>query len=322
VIINAPTQEGLTGQAIRLYFSAWVGLGSIIADFRRYFDLDMTEGMHNQQNEWAEYLDLSQSELQAIVAIIQQSNELALKARICSVSPFLLLLKTDTKFSTTNANVDFADLRTLDAVDLPGVVNSVCAKPLSQRYIQGYSQLRSMRNQIAHLGGTATRFVPEELMHMLIAQYIELWEDRAWLQDRVEAARTARRSFFHDYKYASPEAEVMDELPFTFHLLRGAEFKGLFKRSRTKRRYLCTMCVDRATTKWNRDGPDFTKTAYLANDGAALECVMCGEIREITRRRCGHAGCVGDVISTTPEPWVSIFCNTCGETSELNPSDL
>ena len=312
MIVNAPTYEGLTDQAIRLHFSAWVSLVEIVADFHQHFGLDLTESKGEYEFEWSEYLAQCQSELQAIVTIIQQSNELALKARLCAVSPYLLLLKTDAKFSTSNTHVDFADLRTLDAIDLPGVVNSICDVPLSQKYIQMYSRARSMRNQIAHLGETSEKFLPEDLMHMLIAQYIELWHDRAWLQDRVKIAGGSRRSYFHDYKYASPEAEVMAELPYTFHLLKGAEFKGLFKQSRSKRRYLCRDCVYLATTKYTSFNPHFSKTAFLSTDGKYLECVMCGDRFEVLRIRCGHGNCAGDVVSEANADFAD-FCHTCGE---------
>ena len=49
-------------------------------------------------------------------------NELALKAKICAVSPYLLLLRSEPKFSAKVRDIDFSEFRTLDAVDLPPVI--------------------------------------------------------------------------------------------------------------------------------------------------------------------------------------------------------
>jgi hypothetical protein len=37
-------------------------------------------------------------------------------------------------------------------VDLPAAVNTICPKPLSDKFVQTYNEIRSLRNKIAHLG--------------------------------------------------------------------------------------------------------------------------------------------------------------------------
>ena len=98
MITNIPTPEELENISLRLHFSAWADVLSVITDFDAVF-----EPSSGNENTWAEekesYVEACQPELQSICAIIQQSNEMALKARICAVNPYLLLLNTENKLS-------------------------------------------------------------------------------------------------------------------------------------------------------------------------------------------------------------------------------
>ena len=189
MIINIPSPESLNDIALRLHFSAWSSLVNIRFDFDRAFEPGSDPSGDQWSDEWAEYLAACQPELQSVYTLIQQSNELALRARVCSVSPFLLLLGSERKYSTTWRNVDFSEFRTLDAVELPGAVNTFCDETLSDKFIQSYNEVRSLRNKVAHLGYLSKQFNPEELLHTLVAQYVELWRHRNWLSDRVQFAR-------------------------------------------------------------------------------------------------------------------------------------
>jgi hypothetical protein len=222
MIINIPSANDLNDVALRLYFSAWDSLMTILWDFDQAFgtneDENYEEGVWGEER--SEYLRACQPELQSICTLIQQSNELALKAKVCDVSPYLLLLGNDAKFSTTPKDFDFAEFRTLDAVELPAAVNSLCKDPLSDHFIQTFNLIRSLRNKIAHLGLSGKVFHPHELLHILVSQYSELWKGRLWLHDRVDFASQTRSSFFYDYKYTSPHMHVMHEMPYTLSRTR------------------------------------------------------------------------------------------------------
>ena len=89
MIINIPSPEDLIDVALRLYLSALSDLINMLAVFDQHF-----EGLPEEEltDERRDYLESCQPELQSIVTVIQQSNELRLKAMICEISPFLLLL--------------------------------------------------------------------------------------------------------------------------------------------------------------------------------------------------------------------------------------
>ncbi|PHQ99203.1 MAG: hypothetical protein COB39_04865 [Marinosulfonomonas sp.] len=123
VVTNIPTADSIQFLALKCYFSAWQQLMDIISDFTMAFD----DPIYEWDEEWIEYLEFCQNDFEGIVYLISQANELALKSKLCSVSPYLLLLNADAKFSAKTDDVDFSELRTADAIDLPNLVNSFCA---------------------------------------------------------------------------------------------------------------------------------------------------------------------------------------------------
>jgi hypothetical protein len=216
--------------------------------------------------------------LQSICAVIQQSNEMALKARIWAVSPYLLLLNADNKFSTMPKSVEFFSLRTLDAIDLPSTANTFCGTPLSYNSLQAYNSIRALRNSVIHTGKTDKAFSAEELLHTLVFLYHELWPTRLWLVDRVAHAVRTRLGFFHDGRWISAHSVVMEEIPSAFALFTNSEFKALFGKSKTTRRYICHSCFEEATTKGGPPDIDQCQTAYL-EDSTYLTCRMCASIQ-------------------------------------------
>ena len=314
MITNIPTTEALNDVALRLYFSAWRSLLSIRPDFEMVYPSDGDPTSTGWADEWNAYLDACQNELQSICTVVSQSNELALKAKICDVSPFLLIMGGEQRFSKSPRDVDFSNFRTIDAVDLPGAVNTICAKPLSDRFIQTYNQIRALRNKITHLGQTRDPFDPGEMIRVLVFQYTELWKDRAWLHDRLLFASDTRLAFFYDYKYTSEHMEVMQEWPDVVRKLSSGQFKSLFGYSKDKRRYLCHECMYNASTRYANLDTSECKTAFLDKTGTQLHCIMCLTDYKVKRGGCNQPDCKGTVIGDNGDDYVG-QCHTCGEDS-------
>lgn len=291
MIINLPTPESLNDVALRLHFSAWAALTRMIADFEESFEPGI-----NWAEEKKMYLAACQSELQSVCTFIQQSSELGLKAKICEVSPYLLLVNSAPKLSTIPKDINFSDLRSIDAVDLPGAVNTLCPIRLSDRHIQTYHDVRSLRNKISHLGSSDAYFEPPDLHRILVRQYIELWPNRLWLKDRLTFASQTRLAFFHDGRHVSSHQIVLDAWCHEAEFFKPSEFKSLFGIPKMERRYLCLKCVDAAMTKWADPDHDKWTTAYLNKEGNYLHCLMCGGSYRVSRRPC-ESGCGSDVIS-------------------------
>jgi hypothetical protein len=329
VITNVPTAEDLNNVALRLYFSAWKSLIDVQPAFEMRYPSDNPNGPKlwtydglefdwkvYVAQEWREYLVACQPELQSICSIISHSNELALKAKICEISPFLLLLGSDGKFGKSGNDIDFSDLRTIDAVDLPGAVNTICAEPLTDRFIQSYHEIRSLRNKIAHLGQAGTSFHPDEMIGIMVSQYCELWKNRTWLQDRLSFE--SHLSFFHDDRYFTEHSSVMQEWPEVYAKLTPAQFRNLFGHAKGERRYLCHSCIYEATTKAGSPNLDESKTAFFDSSGNHLHCIMCGKDYKVIRKNCKQQGCKGTVVGDNGDDYIGV-CHTCGEVAVPPP---
>src|SRR6185369_17126617 len=112
MIVNVPTADTLHLAALGAFFDTW----SLILNIATAFDEVYPPG-DDWTKEKTEYLEACQYDLQSALISMQLSNELALKARIAEVSPYLLLFSNDRKLSRKAGDIDFADLRTIDARD-------------------------------------------------------------------------------------------------------------------------------------------------------------------------------------------------------------
>ena len=308
MITNVPSTEDLDKAALRSYFAAWTALVDMATDFDNYFYGDGVDW----SKEKAEYIEGCQSDLQSCRTLMQQSNELALKARIAKVSPFLLLFRNDRKLSLVQEDIDFADLRTLDAYDLSRAVNSFCPSPLSNKFIADYELVRGLRNKIIHLGSVDRHFEPDDLLKLMTRQFIELWPDRRWLVERYNYAKRSRFAFFHDGKHSSAEGEVLAELDDTLARFTKSEFKKLIGFDKSAPRYLCPECI--YSSEVRRAEIDLTEcgTAFLLPGESAVQCAMCEGSYRVRREKCGIEDCLGNVISDTKDSFEGM-CLTCGE---------
>ena len=320
MITNLPTQESLNKVALRTYFRGWNNLIGIWWDFTHVFGFtDIRTSLASFPDEWREYLVEAQSDLQSICSLLQQAMELALKARICAVSPYLLLLDTGLKLSASPKQIDFSELRTLDAVDLPGAVNTLTNNPVPDDFIEKYTTLRSLRNKIMHLGEASVSLTPESVMRQAVSLYLSIWSDRNWLSDRLEFAAQSRQAWLHDGKYTSTHMDVLQEWPIDIAFFTKGEFKKLFGHSKSTRRYLCHQCVYQGDTRYAGLQKPECGTAYLNAAGAAVLCMMCEETYVVERRDCPN--CEGNVLGNNGDDWVG-HCHTCGINvdEEVSPS--
>lgn len=310
MIVNVPTAEILDTAALRAFFSTWSLILRIATEFDEVYppeDGDWTD-------EKTAYLEGCQSDLQAALSGMQQANELALKARIAEVSPYLLLIGGAPKLSLLPNDVDFTDFRTLDAQDLPAAVNSFTYKVLSDRFLQDYREVRGLRNKVVHLGSVDKQFNPDDLLNRLVRQFAELWPNRLWLVERLNHAKRGRYAFFHDGKYSSAEGEVFAELEDTYARFGKGQFLQLIGFKKGAHRYLCPTCLYNSEAR--NAGLDLTtcRTAFLAPDRGSVTCAMCKGEFNVIRAKCSDIDCKGDVSHEAADDVP--FCLSCGCYSE------
>ena len=309
---NVPDYEGLNNAALSQYFFAWERTLSIESVFQEaHFDEETYE------EERIKYVEQSQRDLRVYYTIIQQSNELALKARLCRVSPYLLLIGSENRFSFNTEDIEFSDLRTLNAVDLIGAVNSLTEQTLSSEFQTLYNALRVRRNAMLHLDASLEVLDPDDVLHTLIKIYLELWPERNWLADRVLFGSHSSDAYFDDGENFTILGSVIREWSTIYHILTKGEFKNLFGISKSQRRYICFQCLQEAKTDW--DDWDFSevKFAYLINEDN-LHCLICDSNFQVTRKPCAvDHDCEGDVISHANEDFAE-QCHTCS----YHPSEI
>lgn len=312
MIINLPTAGALNTTALKLYFRAWHGIVLILHEFDQHYPGTIGHWVEPDDDSWAEeraeYLEGAQEVLHALLSMIQQSNELALKARIAAVSPYLLLLNNDIAFSATGKGIEFASLRTLDAVDLPKAVNTLTQTPLSSAYIQRYGELRIQRNQYAHLGNTSVALDPAKMCAAMIDQYHELWPDGPWLRDRVDS--THGHEGFFDGKHWSPRQEIMNLLDYDRALIPAAGFKKLFGVKKSAVQFGCHQCQDDWAVGRNGPGMEEAPTAYYDKAKKVMHCLICDADFAAVAKPCSD--CEGKFAAVDSAEFGAGRCFNCG----------
>ena len=309
MLVNIPTAIELNEIALRLYFDAWDRTATIASNFKLVFDDSDWPWKTNSQwaDEWNEYLNQAQSELGAIAATAQQSAEVRLKSIICETDPYILLLKSDLKIRETGGDLDFADQRTLDAVDLPAAVRTLTPFPLPQSYIQQYQELRRLRNKVMHTGMHQDRLEPQKLILMLSKQYVALWPDGRWLSRRVDFDGNSATAFFHDERWSSVQSEIMEELPITIALFDNELFRKCVGTSKSSLKGYCPCCKSRMASKL---GADTEPTVSRKSDDSA-KCYMCEVDLGLTKSETG-CNC-GSHLVATASSCDDPCCFDCGQ---------
>lgn len=277
---NIPSAASLNEMALRLYFDAWDRTIGMVFEFEQHFDIfgEVMNDEHQYWNEWLDYLEGAQSEMGAISATIQNSAELRLKSIICDVNPVLLILNGNISFKTKKGeDIDFANLRTLDAVDLLDAVKSMTDFEFPDTYVEQYGRMRRMRNRFTHLGSHEDGLTPRNLIEIMVHQYISLWPDGRWLFRRVCFDGSSAKRFFHDERHSSIVSNIMIEMDYNKDVINNFQFKKMFGYAKGKLKFFCTSCMSRRATKWH-DGACPTVVQIGKNK---FICLMCEDILNI-----------------------------------------
>ena len=322
MIQNIPTAEGLRDAALRLYFRAWSSVVGLLHDFDAQLGEDVFDLSQDDiyREDRIDFVEAVQEELQTVLTILQQCSELALKARLAEVSPFLLLLNSDVKLPTAGIAADFSDFRTIDAVDLPRAVNSFCTHQLPPSFVEMYHRMRGQRNKFMHLAAASNYLEPQALITDMIELYLALWSERHWLTDRVDYAAVGRNAYFEG-KHFSTRLEAMFEMPYTRTLISAAQWKRLFGVKKSAVRYVCYSCADdwavSRIAPW-KGGAELT--AYYDPDKGKMHCLMCSGDLDATMDPCCVNGCSSKFTAVLDETFDGVhWCFVCGDSSSREP---
>jgi hypothetical protein len=290
MIKNIPTADELRLVSLRLYFKAWADTTGIITEWAEYGH-PREDAETGADAAWKEYVATAQSDLQGIYTLIQQSQKIGLKARLCEVSPYLLLKRTDVKPADSEKSVwDFTDFPTIDASELIRLHNTFCSTVISKEFQSLYDEIRRGRNKISHLGIYRESIEPKIIIDILQLHYSELYPGRRWMEDRLHFAALGRWADYADGDF-NERTGLFNELGHLLPELSDAQFKWLMGHTRDEERYVCHECTVTAGIGNTGFASSDLPTAYRTDEDR-VRCVICDvEYAIRPSPKCPVTGC-------------------------------
>ncbi len=313
MITDIPTPEDFHQAGTNQLFLGWRIAMEATHDFR---GLEEAYGLLDEETTRT-FWDSSQPALANAFGLVQQGMELALKARIARVSPFLLISRDPRDWPRRVASEDtsFGEFRSLDAADLIKVHNSLISPRLSDEFVQFWDQVRRDRNKILHSIAPKT-YDPATIIRTILTAAETLFDDLSWPARLLRAHDSDRNAAtgYDEYTFNVVMQEIDDAISF----LSTAEAKRFLGFDKSRRSYLCPRCHYASNRDWQDTWPHLAQLRSKAAGETLLACIVCKTSTVVDREACVELGCKGNVISDG-------MCLTCtGEQSEalLIASDL
>jgi hypothetical protein len=267
MIVDVPTAAELTEAGLNLLNLAWTVGVELLRALRSDDALTESDGLTDAY--WAR----SQPALTNGLAVIDQSLETLVKARIAAVSPFLLLSRRPV---SPAKDISFATLQTVGANDLFSLHNTVAPQRLGESFNKFLEDIRQKRNIIMHQPSASGPVHVADLFRLVTQAYRFLFPADRWLDVRL------RHLGAHPLTIpwtGNIHAALIDELTVVVAMLTAADLQVCFGYDAASPAYRCPNC----------DG----KLAQLRpNDPASttLACFVCGATTPVVRHRCGTCG--------------------------------
>jgi hypothetical protein len=314
VITDLPTADSFKARSINLLNLAWevtlliqIQHNQAMAEAAEHNtgfegNLVWTEDELKKQTET--FWKRSQAELQNAQSLIHQAIELALKGRICEVSPFLLIARDARDYPTRSDKQDtpFARFRTIDAADLLRVVNSVCATRLPEEFEPFWTRIREARNVNMHSIKDDDVLKPDGLIRNILLVNKHLFCTESWTNLRSNYLFSEHRDTAYEISYYGFNiSRSLNEIDTAISLLTPAECLQFLKFRKKDRRYFCTVCNYHATKYERGSLPHLAQLVARKVDETQLYCCACGSSVTVRRKKCPHPDCNGNVLSMAPD---------------------
>jgi hypothetical protein len=279
MIVGVPDHHTLRETAIGWMNLAWDTAIGEARDFQDaeflYEDVEKERGKDVAQAAIAKHWRAKQLVLNNAFSLLQQSLEIALKAKIAEVSPFLLIAgdpRSWPKPKDGSNLIDFSSFRTIDAVQLCGAVNTVSPAPLSKDFTEFYDRLRQSRNKIAHLNASAIIIEVKSLLIDILTAQKHLFPDIRWTTFRHEYLRSTEHYDDKDNLFSGDDytPDVMtSEVKAAMQALDSHHLKEFFFFDNSKTAYRCPHCL--AGRNQSDDEREFVQ--FAGPD--SMQCIVC-----------------------------------------------
>jgi len=311
VIIDVPTTVDFETNGLAFLNLAWDSIADLSQTYHSIKEHDFDPEYVSQEETAkaeAEYWQNSQPALATAVALAHQGGEFLLKAKIASVSPFLLLDVDKWPANTDGMDRSFADFKTVDAQELIKIHDNVCANPLPERFKTGFENLRKLRNTIMHSINRREPFTPREGILAILDIVDTLVGKKSWQTHRRKYQDRKSNSWdpFGYSQFNPLHASADETMHIINELLKPAEALKYYGFNKKQRTYNCLNCYEP-----NSDGPPKSVQLKEASpDATEAYCVSCQTTIKVKREQCRK--CVSNVfgLDSYDESW---FCLTCND---------
>jgi len=303
MIFDIPTYDDFADQGTVFLNLAWDTVLDLLLD---YLEAEEWQAIVDDEQP-EEYWEAASKPLATAVALVQQGAEFHLKARIASVSSYLLITSKASEWprKCDKEDTSFSSFHIADAQDLIRIHDTVAAARLSETIKQLYSKLRLTRNKIFHTVDKRLRFSEKEIIQAILEISDELISSQEWT--------TIRRAYLE----ASPSSvawssdgvgcRLSREMVAVLDLVSTADAKRLFGFNKRQRKYICPNCTREHQVLHSEENPMTAQLSPNTPNSTNLLCFVCGENISVIRKRCKNIDCKGNVIHADDD----FECLTC-----------
>jgi hypothetical protein len=265
------------------------------------------------------YWEKAQRQLGNAIALLQQGLELALKAKIAEVSPFLLITNTANDLpGNAVAGIPFSDFRTVDAKDLIKVHDVFAATPIPASFSGIFEKNRRLRNQFIH-GIVRGQRISERQVYAEILAGFKLLNiaGKTWPQVRVEYLSSETSSSVVDTEGLG-WGRALAEFDSVVALLPRRLLIDCLGFDKRARRYICPgLCFH----EMGSDFRDYVRPEPIAlaqllpnsPDSSTVHCFACGSSSTVVRRSCSACGKSNVLGRPFEEDSETLVCLVCGD---------
>jgi hypothetical protein len=275
MIIDVPDHEELGETAIGWLNLAWEITIEALAKFQENLGyLEQQRDENPEESPLEAYWHQKRYRLNNAIALLQQSIELLLKARIAETSPYLLLVGDPQSWPKVNkvSEVSFSEFRTLDASQLCRAVTIATHTLLHPDFSSFFERIRTQRNKIAHLNAGNARVEAHKILVDILTGYRFLFPTGNWIEFRKKyMISTGEYSPVSDYGEDFTHSNFLYELTAAVSSLENQYTKAFFGYDKKKKGLLCPNCKS-LQTNWDDSAPEF---AQAQGDGS-VNCIACG----------------------------------------------
>lgn len=290
MITDVPTYEDFSRQAYYFLNLAWDSAMNVSEIIR-----ESQKPGHQVDDQHSDEIRIASNRPLLIAqALAQQGAEIALKAKIAEVSPYLLLTlnSNNWKRSSKNQSTLFADFRTIDAQDLPMAHDTICEAALKSDFCKMFDRYRKERNAIFHTVDQRLSTSTHDVI-VYILNISQILNPIKWPLKRSEYLNELPSAVAFGNKYITDG--LLSEMAFVMELLTCDELMEFFGYNKSSPSYLCPRCYRNCDDPFSDELIPTAQFESESDESTRLHCFVCRETVSVVRQHCMDSECKGNI---------------------------